>query len=166
MLLPGATAWLDDQTLPRPLAYAACASRPKGVVVVGGSDGSAVYSEAFLMAWNPTDQRVVFEDLPELPTVSAFGSAAAVGSVVYVLGGKSTKSETDLAGGFWKLDLDRLDLGWVALPDHPGPPRLKMVTAVQNSAEGEPCIYLFSGSQPSARPEGDPRFEMFTDASR
>ncbi len=166
VLLPGADTWRNEQTLPRPLAYSACASTPKGVVVVGGSDAEAVYGDAFLMAWDSAEQRVVFEDLPELPTLSAFGSAEALGSVVYVFGGKSTKSETDLAGGFWKLDLDRLELGWVALPEHPGPARLKMVTAVQDDPEGEACIYLFSGSQTSTSPEGDPRFEMFTDAYR
>lgn len=166
VLLPGADAWLDEQTLPRPLAYAACASTPQGVVVVGGSDSDAVHSEALLMAWDPRARRVVFEDLPGLPTPSAFGSAVALGNVVYVFGGKSGKNEVDLAGGFWKLDLDQLGLGWVALPEHPGPARLKMVTAVQKSPEGEACIYLFSGSQTSTSPEGDPRFQMFTDAYR
>jgi len=166
VLLPGAEAWRNEQTLPRPLAYSACASTPKGVVVVGGSDVDAVYSEAFLMAWDSKAQRVVFEELPNLPTVSAFGSAEALGSVVYVLGGKSSKSEVDLAAGFWALDLDRLDEGWVKLPDHPGPARIKMVTAVQKGPGGESCLFLFSGSRTTTSSEGDPRFEMFTDAYR
>ena len=43
VLLPGADSWRNEQALPRPLAYSACASTPTGVVVVGGSDAAAVY---------------------------------------------------------------------------------------------------------------------------
>ncbi|MEM8736847.1 MAG: hypothetical protein AAGG44_21635, partial [Planctomycetota bacterium] len=41
--------WQPVGNLPRPLAYAACASAAHGIVLVGGNDGEQVFSECFLV---------------------------------------------------------------------------------------------------------------------
>jgi SSS family transporter len=163
VLLPGDEAWRSEQILPRPLAYSACASTSRGVVIVGGSDDARVFSDVLLMRWNATSAQVEFEQLPPLPVPSAFGSAEAIGNTIFVLGGKQSKDDTDLSGGFWKLDLNAQADGWVSLPTHPGEPRAKMVTAIQAGPDGKPCLYMFSGSR-TTKPDADHfRFEMFAD---
>ncbi len=160
----GEEAWREVGRLPRPLAYAACASGPRGIAVAGGSDASAVHAQCFLISWD--GERVVFDSLPDLPQPSAFGSAEAIGSRVFVLGGKRAKDESQLAGAFWTLDLDHTELGWEELPTHPAPARLKMVTAIQQGPGGEECLFVFSGSVTSRAVDGVARYRMLTDCHR
>ncbi len=166
VLLPGEEKWRLGQKLSRPVAYAASTSVARGIVLVGGSDEEAVYPEVRLMGWDPASQRIYFEDLPDLPAPSAFGSAEAIGNVVYVLGGKQSKDEADLSGRYWRLDLDAPVPEWEPLSPYPGPARYKMVTAVQRGPEAELCLFMFSGSRTTRSAQGGPLFEMFTDAFR
>jgi SSS family transporter len=166
VLLPGEEQWLTGQKLPRLLAYASCTSTPRGIVVVGGSDADQVYSTAFLMRWDANSKQVLFEALPDLPAASAFGSAESIGDVVFVWGGKHQKSDLQLTGGFWQLNLAEIDSGWQSLPDHPGPVRFKMATAVQQDVGGQSCLFLFSGTRTTETEQGDPRFRAYTDGYR
>ena len=166
VLLPGAEQWITDQKLPRPLAYASCTSTPQGIVVVGGSDADQVYSTAFLMRWDAAAKQVHFEPLPDLPAASAFGSAESIDDIVYLYQGKHQKSDLDLTGGFWQLNLSDVESGWQSLPAHPGPVRFKMATAVQQGPDAEPCLFLFSGTSTSETDQGDPRFRAYTDGYR
>lgn len=164
LLHGGASAWREGGRLPRPLAYAACASTPLGILVAGGSDADRVRSECSLVTIE--GDTVAFAPLPDLPSPSAFGSAEAVGSRVFVWGGKRGKDEGDLADGFWTLDLERDDAAWEDLPAHPGPARLKMVTAQALDSSGEPRLFLFSGGITTEAADGTPRYRMLTDAFR
>ena len=166
VLLPGAEQWLTGQKLPRPLAYASCTSTARGIVVVGGSDADQVYSTVFLMRWDAASKQVLFESLPDLPAASAFGSAESIGDIVYLFQGKHQKSDLQLTGGFWQLNLAAIDSGWQPLPKHPGSVRFKMSTAVQQGPGGERCLFLFSGTSTSATDQGDPRFHAYTDGYR
>lgn len=167
VLLPEEKTWRTlEQRLPRPLAYAACASLPQGIVVIGGSDEDTVHASVFLMRWDAAAETVTFEDLPDLPVPSAFGSAEAIGSTVFALAGKRSKDDTDLSGNFFALDLSASAPAWKPRISPPGPRRSKMVTAIQTGPSGEPCLFLFSGSRMTRTPSGDPRFEMFTDGYR
>lgn len=166
VLLAGQRHWSVGQKLPRPLAYAACTSTPRGVVVAGGSDADQVYAEVFLMRRDGASKRVLFDPLPDLPSASAFGASESIAETVYVWGGKGHKSDVELTGGFWQLDLRDVDRGWQALPAHPGPVRYKMVTAVQKGPGGEPCLFLFSGARTTETEAGDPRFTAYTDGYR
>ncbi|NRA75485.1 MAG: hypothetical protein HRU16_06040, partial [Planctomycetes bacterium] len=166
VLLPGAERWFTGQKLPQPLAYASCTSTPRGVVVAGGSDADQVYSTVFLMRWDAAAKKVFFDPLPDLPAASAFGSAEAIGDIVYLFQGKHQKSDLELKGGFWQLDLSDVESGWQSLPSHSGPVRYKMVTAVQRGPGGEPCLFLFSGARTTETEQGDPRFLAYTDGYR
>jgi len=137
-----------------------------GVVVVGGSDERGVYADAFLMAWDADEKEVTYRDLPDLPVPSAFGSAEAIGDTVYVLGGKQSKNDTDLSGGFWTLDLKDVNAGWTALPALPGEARFKCVTAAQRGPNRETCVYVFSGARTTTGEDGAPRFHAFADGYR
>ncbi len=139
-------AWQPVQALAKPLAYTACASTPFGVAVVGGSDANQVYATAFLMQWNQQQQAMNYQNLPPLPTPSAFGAAQCVGEWLYVWGGKTTKDDSQLSGGFWQLDLSLPQPIWQPLPTYPGLARYKMATAVQADATGELCLFMISGS--------------------
>ena len=166
VLLPGSDLWLTGQKLPRPLAYASCTSTARGIVVVGGSDADQVYSTVFLMRWDADSKQVLFESLPDLPAASAFGSAESIGDIVYLCQGKHQKSDLQLNGGFWKLDLADVDGGWQSLPEHPGEVRFKMSTAVQKGPGGENQLFLFSGTSTRETDQGDPRFTAYTDGYR
>ncbi len=166
VLLESAGPWREAGRLPRRLAYAACTSTELGIVVAGGSDEDSVYREVYLLEWFQSERRLGVRDLPALPEPSAFGAAQAIGRKVYVLGGKRSKDDKDLSGAFWELDLDDLERGWVGLPPLPGPPRFKVVSAVQGDVTGEVCLFVFSGSLTAETGEGKPLFQMFTDAHR
>ncbi len=166
VLLPEATEWISGQRLPTALAYAACTSTPRGVVVAGGSDANQVYSTCFLMRWDSSNSEVVFDPLPDLPAASAFGSAESIGDTVFLFQGKHQKSDLELQGGFWQLDLSAVSPEWKSLPAHPGALRSKMVTAVQDGPGDQPFVFLFSGAQTTTTDSGDLRFHAFTDGYR
>jgi solute:Na+ symporter, SSS family len=140
-------AWHPVQALAKPLAYAACASTPHGVAVLGGSDAEQVFATAFLIQWDNELQEIKYQSLPPLPTPSAFGAAQCVGEQLYVWGGKTAKDDTQLSGEFWQLDLSQPQARWKELPTYPGSARYKMATAVQADVTGEACLFMFSGSR-------------------
>lgn len=173
VLVPGAKAWISSGTLPRPLAYAATATTSRGVVCVGGSDAEAVYADSFLMTWDPRAGEVKCAPLPPFPVPSAFGSAEAIGDRVFVLAGKKSKDDADLAGAAWHIDLAAPVPAWSPMAPMPGPARFKVVTAVQRGPRGieresnlaATRLYGFSGS--AVRPAGAPHgIEHFTDGYR
>lgn len=166
VLLPQANAWLDAGGLPGPRAYAACATTKDGVIVAGGSDANTVLQDVLLLRWDPATLKVTSSTLPPLPEPSAFGAAEVIGSQVFVLAGKQSKSEEDASGAMWRLDLAEAEPAWTGVAPLPRTPRLKAVTAVQTGPGAERCLYAFSGSITSTSPSGDPRFEMLTDAYR
>ena len=146
-LRPGFKVWKQVQALPKPLAYAACASSEHGIAVVGGSDKEKVYADAFLIQWDVDSQQVQFQDLPPLPHPTAFGAAEIIHDQLYVLAGKSEKSDASLSGDFWSLDLSNPTAKWQTLPSYPGAPRFKMATAIHApDLHQESFLYLISGS--------------------
>ncbi|MCP4092708.1 MAG: sodium/solute symporter [Planctomycetes bacterium] len=166
VLLRDEDHWRTSTPLPRALAYAACVNTNYGVAVLGGSDEQAVYSDCFLMVWDEGTESLQFQDLPPLPAASAFGAVEFIGSTLYAFGGKQSKNEADLSATFWKLDLEDCEAGWEILPNFPGPIRTKMVTAVQTGPDGEPCLFLFSGSHTTTNAQGKLSFQLYTDAFR
>ena len=166
ILLPGDTEWRTGQRLPAPLAYAACVSTEKGVLIAGGSDHESVYASVRLMTWDDDRQQLEFRELPDLPEPSAFGSAEAIGNLLFVFGGQRSKDGSDLSGAVWSLDLEAAVPAWKELPSYPGKARVKMVTAAQRGLDSEVCLFLFSGSRSWTNEAGQARFEMDTDGYR
>lgn len=148
VLLDGATSWRIAAPLPRPLAYAACASTDHGVLVAGGSDAETVFADAFLIRFDPDAGEIRYEALPPLPRPTAFAAAEAIGDLVLVLAGKSSKDDTDLVPALWSLDLARApaDRVWRARTPLPGPGRMKAATAAV-SVDGQPALFLCGGSR-------------------
>lgn len=132
--------WLDvDLQLPDAIAYAACVSTPRGVIVIGGEgfrggpNGSAVadvekFADVFRIRFD--GRRLVRDDLPPLPRPLSYGAAARVGETVFVAEGAS----------FYSLDLSDTDAGWQELPAWPGDPRTVAVAASDGRR-----FYLMSG---------------------
>lgn len=159
------SSWSLSGRLPTPIAYAAVASTPKGICVVGGSDEKQVYRSAYLLTI--ADGVVKVDSLPNLPHPTAFGQAECIGEMVYLLDGKAAKDDTKLSGGFWVMDLAHQGRGWESLPAPPGRARFKSVTAVQRAGPGdEPCFFMFSGSRVTRSADGTATYEMYTDAHR
>ena len=132
--------WLDAQLqLHDAIAYAACVSTPDGVIVIGGEgfrggpNGAAVatvekFADAFRLRFDGHD--LVREDLPPLPRPLSYGSAALVGSTVFVAEGST----------FYALDLAERSAEWRTLPTWPGDPRTVAVAASDGKR-----FYLMSG---------------------
>ncbi len=166
VLEPGESQWKVGGHLPRPLAYGGAASTPGGLVIVGGSDADQVYADAWRLTWSSDSRSLDLETLPPLPMPMAFGSAEAIGETVYVLAGKTTKDDVDVVAKMWSLDLSAPELAWRERSPCPGPPRFKMVTAVQRMGDGRQQLFAFSGSRTGRGEDGNPTFEMFTDGHR
>lgn len=126
-----AYTWLDlPLTLPDAVAYAACLSTPRGVLVIGGEgfrggpNGAAratmeKFADVYLLRFDPVAEALVRDDLPSLPRPLSYGAAAMVGTTVYVAEGES----------FCALDLADPESGWRTLPTWPGGPRTVAVAA-------------------------------------
>ena len=126
--------------LPRPLAYGASISTPKGVLVIGGNNSEGTYADVFLLKWDTKSQSVQIEEKPSLPTPLANFQATSIGDDIYVVGGQekdggpATKNFYVFTNGVWKN-----------LPNLPGPGRIQPVVVSQNNGETN-CVYVFSGT--------------------
>lgn len=131
--------------LPFPLAYAACVSTNRGVVVAGGENDSGVSNRVLLL--NLTDERkeVTIEFLPELPVGVTAASAVVVGEVVYVAGGDDGKSASTQ---FVYLDLNLTDPVWKSLPSLLQPTSHGVMAAQRDG--GKDYIYLIGGRKRNA----------------
>src|SRR5699024_4922041 len=136
----GSYEWLDvELRLPDAIAYAACVSTPRGVIVIGGEgfrggpNGSALadvetFADVFRLRFD--GHRLVRDDLPPLPRALSYGAAAVVDDTVFVAEGST----------FYSLDLADADAGWTTLPSWPGDPRTVAVAASDGRR-----FYLMSG---------------------
>lgn len=149
----GATGPLPP--LPRPMAHAGCATAGDDFVIVGGADGDRALDEAFRLTLK--DGKPVWERLPRLPGPRTAPSVAAVGRVVYLVGGAESGRPESASADDFQLDLDRLDVGWTPRSGLPGAPRQDAGTAV-----GGERIFLFGGRQR----DGDGRWMAYADAYR
>ena len=145
--------WSEAGTLPRPIGYGASVSTPDGVLCLGGNDSDETFSEVFMMRYDEETGNVSFVDYPSLPEPCAFGSAARIGNVVYLVGGQSGSGLETAMNQLWSLDLeqkDQEDFGWRTLAACPGPTRALNLTVAQHDGY-EASLYVMSGR----RQEGD-----------
>lgn len=158
--------WQPLPALPAPRAYGASVTVEGGLVLLGGSDEAVVYGDAWWLRPTKTAPGWVLEELPALPVNTAFCTAASFRSEIYLAVGKASKDDADLAHGFYRLDLEQLELGWVRLPDWPGPPRLKAVSFVQSVGSRGPAFHLVGGEQVQRDANGALRRGPLQDAWR
>lgn len=159
VLLPGETTWRPAGRLPEPRAYAAVVSLPGGVLVAGGENAEKVFQDTMLMRWD--GGKVVFEKTPDLPAPRTGSVAVLCEGSVYLAGGAAPGSPRTSCDDFWRLDLAESHRGWQRLPKWSGPSRTQGVMSAVNGA-----VYLISGLEVSADPEGKPRTTYLRDAHR
>ena len=167
VLESGAAGWIDAGKLPMPLAYAATASTPEGIYVLGGetygvpATGAAVanypVADVLRLKWDSGESKIVIEEraLPHLPKASHYHAAAVIDRTLYVVASHANtdKSRELDSKSFWSIDLSMASdtRQWNALAPWPGAPRYQMAVAVQASGADDryaspTCLYLFGGS--------------------
>ena len=147
-VLPSPTGtWIEVRPLPNPVAYAAVASTPLGVVCAGGSDGTQHVKTAQLLQWNEGALKQL--PLPDLPSPCAYASAAVLGTTVYIAGGQTTPDATEALNTFWALDVSNPGAAWQELEPWPGPARILPVVAAQAGS-----VYVFSGADLAVGADG------------
>jgi SSS family solute:Na+ symporter len=71
----GIAKWEKAGELPLSLGYGSSVSTEDGVVCLGGTDGSVVLDEVFLLAWDPNKKTIAVDQLANLPQPVAYGGA-------------------------------------------------------------------------------------------
>ncbi len=135
--------WQKVGNLPFAVADGAAVESAAGLICLGGTDGNKAYDAVFILKWDASAKRILVDTttLPPLPEACYQLSAAKLGTVIYVTGGRNVAGEA--MSNTWKLDL-KLPQRWEKLPSWPGPPRFGPVLQVQNNGE-VPCLYVFGG---------------------
>lgn len=126
-----------------PVAEGVPVTTGRGIACLGGTDGRRDLSDAFLMTWDPAAGDVDFAPLPPLPKTIRLGVGAAWRNLIFVACGEQGGTA---ANGFWRLDLDRPDVGWAELPPLPGDPRSQPVGAIAVRGSGRPAFHVFGGN--------------------
>lgn len=131
-------SWKSYGHLPRAMAYGVGVSVSDGVVCIGGTDGTACFSDVYKLRLR--DGKVEMETLPSLPVPFDNMAGAYDGKYIYVAAGETNGTPTN---AMYRL---RYPGGrdWERMPDFPGATRMQPAGVVQNGANG-PCFYLMGG---------------------
>lgn len=125
-------------SLPRKLAEGAYVSTPGGLLCIGGQGPEGLSDLVFRLSFE--NGQIFIRDYPLLPYPLKNGSAAIIGTKVYLAGGEGAGGPTDQ---FLTLDLNLPDEGWKVLENLP----LKVsgaTLAAQGDGE-EISLFLFGG---------------------
>ncbi len=135
--------------MPRPIAYAAFAASPRGLIVAGGCNADGHLSKVTLSTIR--DNQWVTESLPDLPKSVAYPAFALMGSRFYVMGGQELPDSTTCLNSCYVLDLDNLPAGWRELAPMP----TERMLAAAGVSDG--VIYVMGGCSlhPNAKGEGE-----------
>ena len=128
--------WKKVGELPRPVAEGVSCETLKGIFCAGGTDGTKVFDDAFLLVVENGAVRVT--PLPlSLPEPVSMGAAAADGSTVYVVASNHV----------FVADLGKTgaDFAWRVFPMPCLTPRAQMVAAVQNGDQKEKMLVIYGG---------------------
>ena len=128
--------WSKVGELPRVVAEGVSCETPKGIFCAGGTDGTKVFDDAFLLVVENGAVRVT--PLPlSLPEPVAMGAAAADGSTVYVVASNHV----------FVADLGKTgaDFAWRVFPMPCLTPRAQMVATIQNGDQKEKLLVVYGG---------------------
>ncbi|MGE0100982.1 MAG: sodium/solute symporter [Blastocatellales bacterium] len=151
--------WKLAGRLAHPLAYGGAVTVDDGVIVLGGSDGNRHYADVFRLRYS--NGRLETSVLPALPGSLANFGVALLGRTIYVVGGQDSPVSTRAKRALRALDLSHPDPQWKTLDPIPGPARILPVVSAQDGA-----IYVFSGAELSAGPDGNATRRYLTDGWR
>lgn len=144
--------WEKVGDLPKPVAYAAYAATPKGLVVAGGCDAAEHFADVSLV----TAEGGVTA-LPALPRPVAYAAFAVENNRLYIIGGQESPAATTAINATYRLDLTKLDskkpgaLAWETLP---GAPFGGRILSTAGALDGR--IQVFGGCSLAAGPDGNP----------
>lgn len=135
--------WQKLGQLPRPLADGAAVETPDGLLCLGGTNGSTVFADVFLLQYDKAAHRLnIRTDFPPLPQPLSHLSAERIGNTVYVLGGQRPDGQPVSVG--YRLDITHKAAGWQPLPPLPAPARFGAALAGQNNGQND-ALYVLSG---------------------
>lgn len=149
--------WTQVGELPRPVAYAAFATSPKGLVIAGGCNADGHTAAAWLIR---TDKAATFAQVVELaplPEPLAYAAFASENKRLCVFGGQSTPTAAPASRSAYRLVLTDIDpdkpaaATWEKLPDIPGDGR---ILATAGALDGK--IHIFGGCSLAPDDKGQP----------
>jgi SSS family solute:Na+ symporter len=155
------TGWQQIGTLPRPLAYVAAVSTRDGVLCMGGNDSDRTYADVFLLRYDKETHQASVRSYPSLPAPCAYGAAALIGDVIFLVGGQRGASLDTAMSQLWSLDLSKQDhpdeFQWRIHDDVPISTRAFHLTLAQHDGYHN-ALYVISGR----RQDGE-RVDFLTD---
>src|SRR5690606_18200763 len=88
----GTYTWLNgpEQELPDALGYGGSVSLPQGIVCVGGETAEGPVSTVFIVQWDPSQQQIRINPLPDLPLPLTALSVTHIANTLYAFGGITT----------------------------------------------------------------------------
>ena len=145
LTLDGSSGWeILTGKLPKNLAYGESITLPEGILLIGGENSEAVYSNVYLLQLNSESGEPTFTEWPDLPVPLTNMTGALIDNKIYVAGGQKSLKNASATKNFFVLDLDNKMTGWKTLEPWPGPPRAFAVSAGQSDGFDN-SFYLFSG---------------------
>ena len=127
-------------TLPKKIAYGVSIATHKGLICIGGTNGSTESEDVYQMSWNNQLKEIKIESLSPLPFPMSNMSGGLIGNKIYLSGINKTNQQKF----FGLLDLEAIRNGWQELALWGGAPRTHAIGIVQNNGK-EDCFYLFKG---------------------
>ena len=133
-------SWYPEFQLPANVAYGKSVKTEKGIVCLGGTNGTEDSAKAFVMSWNKESEKPEFTHLPDLPVPMHSFAAAILNKSIYIFGGSQSGSAGNRA---FKLDTE--EKSWEEIKSYPGKARMQAIAVSQSSDQKKDLIFLFSG---------------------
>lgn len=140
-----------------PLGYGVSASVGGNLIVVGGSDSTAHYSNVTKLGL--INNKLTSDSLPALPTTLANSAGAVIGTRIYIVGGTETPDSVEASSRVYVLDTAKLEAGWETID---GPTTFGRILPVVVPQDGR--LFIFSGASLSAGSDGKPVRKYLTDS--
>jgi N-acetylneuraminic acid mutarotase len=155
--LPTPAASWQTFHLPDAFGYAGCVNTSEGVLLIGGGNSAANRREVLRLAWNGSAVEIF--PLPPLPVPMANAGAGYLGGKAYVVGGQESPTATAASSALYSFE--PASALWRKEADLPGPARILPAVAVAGNH-----LYVCSGAELSAGPDGKPARRYLQDAWR
>ncbi len=154
--------WRKLGKLPQPLGYGVSVVWRDAIVCIGGGNGVTNIKDAWLWRWN--GRELLTEPLPDFPLALHNTCGALVGDTVYIMGGQDRQGTTITVARMFALDLSSPapERRWLEQPWPAGAPG--RVFGVAGARDGH--LFLFSGVDLFAGPDGGPVYRYLNDAYR
>ncbi len=153
------TPWKMAGHCQTPTGYGVSAGYLDEVICAGGSHANA-HSRS-VVAVRYQNSSLTFRQLPELPVPLANHFGTLVGHNLIVSGGQTTSTSAPAEVATWSLNLTQPELGWTALPEFPGAPRI-LATAATTGKD----FWVIGGASLRTGPDGKLQRTWLNDAWR